>query len=144
MKGKYFIVLILLSLVLASTITCGNESIQTPSSEISPDIERQIYAIIDEPSSKYISISSIEDDGSLCRINIEFLFEPDSYSEVRIWTDAVCYETYDIFKRAGIERSISIWARRTLTGDRVALYGRTFYSRHTGKYEFQNIKELNL
>lgn len=111
-------------------------------SKIPAEIEQQVYAI--SQGSEDYSVSEVKDDGTVYRIYIELLFEPQSYTEVEGCTDSACVNCHEIFTQAGINRDISVWARRTLSDGKVALYGRTYYSQATGKYEFKNAKELNL
>ena len=137
---KKLILAITLSSALLLAACGGTTEVAQP--QITSDIEQQVFAI-SEGSEDY-SISEVEDDGHIYRINIELLFEPKSYAEVEGCTASACVNCQDIFSQAGIKRDISVWARRTLPNNKVALYGRTYYSQTTGKYEFKNIKELNL
>lgn len=136
LKQVLFVILIMGILLVSACSTTGS-TVPVP-----PEVERQIYALSEGPVSGYISIIGMEDDGSLCRVNIELLFEPETYSEVAVWTDAVCYDIQSILESAGLQRDISVWAKRTLGDGRVVLYGRTYYSR--GRYEFKSAEELDL
>jgi len=118
---------------------CGDTT-EVVQPEIAPAIKQQIFAI-SEGSEDY-SVSEVEDDGFTYRINIELLFEPESYAEVKGCTASACFHCREIFSQAGIKRDISVWARRTLPDDKVALYGRTYYSQSSGQYDFKNIQEL--
>ena len=109
-------------------------------------IEQKIKAISDnETIAKFISISKIEDDGSMYRIWITLLFDPRSYDEVQTWTDVVCKSSKLILDNNGVVRNISVWAIRAVRFEgRVGaiFYGRTFYDHHTDKFEFKNREEL--
>jgi len=108
-------------------------------------IAQKIEAISDNESvAKYVSISKIEDNGSVYRITINLLFEPENYRQVQTWTDAVCESSKRILDNNGIVRNISVWANRTIRNGKVIVYGRTFYSRHIKRFEFKNAEELNL
>lgn len=108
-------------------------------------LEQEVKAISDDESvAKYISISKIEDDGSMFRITINLLFEPENYQQVQTWTDAVCESSKRILDSNNATRNISVWANRPTKGGQVVVYGRTFYSHNTGRTEFKNAKELNL
>ncbi|UCC39629.1 MAG: hypothetical protein JSV96_17930 [Candidatus Aminicenantes bacterium] len=106
-------------------------------------IEQKIKAIShDEIVAKYISVSKVEDDGSMYRITIYLLFEPKNFDQVQIWTDAVCGASKRILDNKGIVRNISVWAirpiRTSLEGEWGAIvYGRTLYDRDTNKFEFE-------
>ena len=135
---------IILAIALSSSLllaACGGTT-EVAQPQITADIEQQIFAI-SEGSADYL-ISEVEDDGFTYRIYIELLFEPESYAEVEGCTASACVNCQEIFSQANIKRDISVWARRTLPDNKVALYGRTYYSQATGEYEFKNIKELNL
>jgi len=110
-------------------------------------IKQQIREIsADQQIAKFISCAKVEDDGSVCQIWVELLFEPDDYQQVKTWTDAVCESSKRILDAAGISRDISVWANRPDPKKKgnVILYGRTFYSHYTGESEFKSAEELNL
>ena len=90
---------------------------------------------------KYIKISVIEDDGSKYCIWIYLLFPPGSYDQVQTWTDAVCRASKRILDNNDVVRDISVWAIRVIgfswEEGGVISYGRTFYDRHTDKFEFK-------
>lgn len=122
MKGIFLAIMLSSALLLAA---CGGTT-EVAQPQITADIEQQVFAI-SEGSEDY-SISEVEDDGFTYRINIELLFEPESYAEVEGCTASACVNCREIFSQAGIKRDISVWARRTLPNNKVALYGRTYYS----------------
>lgn len=136
------IFLILASILLLSA-SCGG-IVQTPTSSMPAKVTQEIWAISQGSISEDYLIAEIEDDGDIYRIYIELQFEPTSYAEVMGCTSSACLQAYAILENAGMKRDISVWARRTLSGGGVALYGRTYYSQATNTYDFKNIKELNL
>jgi hypothetical protein len=73
-------------------------------------------------------------------VDIELLNEPTSYDEVRVWTDAVCEETYKILKEHSIKCSIFVTAKRPKGEDFIKIYGTTNYDHYSGKFEFQQAK----
>jgi len=131
-------VIVVLALVLTSLLTISCSEIE----QVPSYVENEIYELDDGLTSKYIIIDGIEDNDNTYRIYIELQFEPIDYQEVRTWTDAICYDCVKIFKENDVNRDVSVWARKTLSGDRVSLYGRTYYHDGLGKYEFEGAKEL--
>ncbi len=151
MKAK---VLVLGTLFLSISLLC----LQLEEKEKLSKVEQKIKAIPNDESfakyikipevEKYIKIPKVEDDGSMYRIWIYFLFEPKSYSQVQTWTDAVCKSSKCILNNDGVVRDIEVWAIRPigiyLIEGGVIAYGRTFYDHHTNKFEFKKIGGLRL
>ena len=139
-------VLGLLCLFLSLSLLC----LQLEGKEKLSKVEQKIKAIPnDESFAKYIKIPEVEDDGSMYRIWMTLLFEPINYDQVQAWTDTVCKWSKRILDDNGVVRNISVLAirpvRTSWEGEGgVIVYGRTFYDRHTGKFEFKKIEELNL
>ena len=110
-------------------------------------VEREIKAISDIVA-KFISIPVVEDDGSMYRIWVVFLFEPRNYDQVQPWTDTVCRAAKRILDNNDVVRDIEVWAIRIIgfswEEGGVLFYGRTFYDHDTDKFEFKNIRELNI
>lgn len=100
-------------------------------------IEQLIKTMSAGSVGEYISISEIEDDGSMYRIWISLLFEPENYRQVQTWTDAVCKDSRRLLEENGITRSISVWAKRSKGKDEVVVYGRTFHYQGADKSEFK-------
>jgi len=108
-------------------------------SELFPTVNLAIFD--KETVAKYIKISVIEDDGSKYRIWLYLLFPPGNYDQVQTWTDAVCRASKRILDNNDVVRDISVWAIRVIgfswEEGGVISYGRTFYDRHTDKFEFK-------
>ncbi len=143
MKAK--ILVLGLSLLLLSLLCLQPEEKETQSK-----VEQEIKAIPsdesfdNEPFAKYISIPVVEDDGSLYRIWMCFLFEPRSCNQVRTWTDIVCELSKRILDDNGVVRDIEVRAIRIIgfswKEGGVMFYGRTFYDHDTDKFEFKKQK----
>jgi len=148
-------VLGLLCLFLSLSLLC----LQLEGKEKLSKVEQKIKAIPNDESfanyirisevQKYIKIPEVEDDGSMYRIWMTLLFEPINYDQVQAWTDTVCKWSKRILDDNGVVRNISVWAIRPIRtsweGDGgVIVYGRTFYDRHTDKFEFKKTEELKL
>ena len=112
------------------------------SNSVTPEIDQKIKSITD--GNKYVSITETEYDSSLYRIQLDFLIEAQSFDYVQSFTDAVCKDCYRMLKNHNIESSISVWGRYPRGTDLVTMYGRTYYDKHSGKFEFKTAKELNL
>jgi len=128
-------------LILSLSLLC----LQLEEKEKLSKAKQKIKAIPnDESFAKHIKISEVEDDGSMYRIWMYLLFEPRNYDEVQAWTNVVCRASKRILDNDGVVRDIEVWAIRpvrTWEGEGgVIVYGRTFYNRHTNKFEFKTIK----
>ena len=153
-------VLVLGILLLSLSLLC----LQIEEKEKSSKVEQEIKAISDktiselfpttnlaifdkEPVAKYIKIPVVEDDGSMYRIWVVFLFESRNYDQVQPWTDTVCRAAKRILDNNGVVRDIEVRAIRIIgfswKEGGVLFYGRTFYDHHTDKFDFKNIRELN-
>ena len=148
MKKLRKLLLVLVSLFVAVLIfvsvlpeTKEQKVAKQKDTQASETIERQIKAISANDSvSEFISVSEVKYDGSIYQVWIDLRFEPTAIQQVRTWTDAVCESSKKILDSAGVSKSISVWARRPAGNGNVVLYGHTFYSPLTGKFEF---KEMN-
>ena len=104
-------------------------------------IERSIKAwLVKNGGDKFLLISSTENDKSAYRIWIELQFNPTTLQQVQARTDAICEIFYHEFKKVGIKKNISVWAKRSLSGGLVKVYGKTFYSHVTGRFKFDRAK----
>ena len=135
MKKCILILVILLSCTLL--IGCSDSK-----DSITPEIDKEIRSMTTD--NKYVSITKTEHDNSLYRIDLEFLIEAQSFDYVKTFTDAVCEDCYRILKRNNIDCNISVWGYYPKGIDLVTMYGRTYYSKNSGKFEFKTAKELNL
>ena len=135
MKKHILISIILLSCILL--IGCSNSK-----DSITPEIDKEIKSMTID--NKYVSITKTEYDSSLYRIDLEFLIEAQSFDYVKTFTDAVCEDCYKILKKYDISCNISVWGYYPKGIDLVTMYGRTYYSKNSGKFEFKTAKELNL
>jgi len=118
-------------------------------------VEQKIKAIPNneyfdnEPFAKYISIPGVKDDGSTYRIWMHLLFHPVTLDQARAWANTVCKSSKRILDDNGVVRDIEVWAIRLVRtsweeGSRTIVYGRTFYDRHAGKFEFKKTEEINI
>jgi len=148
MKAK--ILVLGLSLLLLSLLCLQPEEKETPSK-----VEREIKAIPsdesfdNEPFAKYISIPGVKDDGSTYRIWMYLLFHPVTLDQARAWANTVCKSSKRILDDNGVVRDIEVCAIRLVLasweeGSKTIIYGRTFYDRHTDKFEFKKTEELKL
>ena len=135
MKKYILILVILLSCILL--IGCSNSK-----DLITPEIDKEIRSMTTD--NKYVSITKTEYDNSLYRVDLEFLIEAQSFDYVKTFTDAVCEDCYRILKKHDINCNISVWGYYPKGIDLVTMYGRTYYSKNSGKFEFKTAKELNL
>lgn len=135
MKKHILILIILLLYVLL--IGCSNSK-----DSITPEMIKTIKSMTD--GNEYVFIDKIENESNYLSIFVEFLFEPESYSRVQSFTDAICEDCYRIFKNHNINKSINVWGYRLKDKDLTIMYGKTHYDRHSGKFEFKTAKELNL
>jgi len=135
MKKCILILVILLSCILL--IGCSDSK-----DLITPEIDKEIRSMTTD--NKYVSITKTEYDNSLYRIDLEFLIEAQSFDYVKTFTDAVCEDCYGILKKNDINCNISVWGYYPKGLDLVTMYGRTYYSKNSGKFEFKTAKELNL
>ncbi|MBA7581014.1 hypothetical protein ES695_14800 [Candidatus Atribacteria bacterium 1244-E10-H5-B2] len=133
---KYFLVSIIL-LFCILLVSCSNSK-----DSITLEIDKEIKSITID--NKYVSITKTEYDSSIYRIELEFLIEAQSFDYVKSFTDAVCKDCYRILKKHNINRSIFVWGYYPRGIDFVTMYGRTYYSKSSGKFEFKTAKELNL
>jgi len=143
-KRKYFPIVLFLILAILLSGCDGGDS--TKSEEvITSEIRQEIKGINEGSASKYISITNIKESvGTSVSVDVELLFEPESYDAVKIWTDSVCENCYKILKKHNINYNIYIWAKRSKGEDLVKIYGRTNYDKYSGVFKFKNAKELNL
>lgn len=137
MRHQKLLVLLLLAPLLL--IGCG-----APATQMTSKLERQIYALDEGPAGRHISVTSIEDDSSLCRVKLELLFKPEAYFEVAAWTNTICHDVHDILEAAGLERDVSVWAMRAIGSGRVILHGRTDYTWGTKTYVFRSGEGFDL
>lgn len=110
---------------------------------ITPEIKQEIKDLgkIGSVASKYISITDItESDSGYISINVEFLYEPELINEVKVWTDAICKDTYKILKKHNIDYSIFVHARRHEGEDFIRMYGDTNYDKYSGAFRFKEAK----
>ena len=135
MKNNILILIILLFCTLL--IGCSNSK-----DSITPEIDKEIRSMT--TGNKYVSITKTEYDNSLYRIDLEFLIEAQSFDYVKTFTDAVCEDCYRILKKHDINCNISVWGYYPKGIDLVTMYGRTYYSKNSGKFEFKTAEELNL
>jgi len=142
MKKKYFIVFLFLTLAIFLSGCGGEKDIAV----ITPEIKQEIKILNEEkPADKYISIINIEESSGISiSVDVELLFEPESYNVVKTWTDAVCENCYKVLKKYNIDYSIFVWAKRPKGEDFIKIYGRTNYDKHSGVFRFKNAEELNL
>ncbi len=134
MKKHILILIILLFCILL--IGCSNSK-----DSITPEIIKTIKSMTD--GNEYVSIATIENESTHFSIMVEFLFEPQSYSDVKKFTDAICKDCYKFFKENNIKRNIYVWGYRPKE-DLTVMYGKTSYDKYSGKFEFKTAKELNL
>jgi len=135
MKKHILILIILLFCILL--IGCSNSK-----DSITPEIIKTIKSMTD--GNEYVFINKIENESNYLSIFVEFLFEPESYSQVQSFTDAICEDCYRIFKNQNINKSINVWGYRLKDKDLTIMYGKTHYDKYSGKFEFKTAKELNL
>jgi len=135
MKKYILISIILLFCILL--VGCSNSKVS-----ITPEIDQEIKSMTID--NKYVSITKTEYDNSLYRIELEFLIEAQSFDYVKTFTDAVCEDCYRILKKYNIDCNISVWGYYPKGIDLVTMYGRTYYSKNSGKFEFKTSEELNL
>ena len=135
MKKNILVLIILLFCILL--IGCSSSK-----NQITPEIVKAIKTITD--GNEYVSINKIENESDHFSIMVEFLFEPESYSQVKSFTDAICEDCYHYFKDHNINQTINVWGYRLKDNDLKIMYGRTRYSEYSGKFEFKTAKELNL
>lgn len=133
---KYILILIIL-LFFILLIGCSN-----PKDLITTEIDKEIKSMT--TGNKYVSITKTEYDNSLYRIELEFLIEAQSFDYVKTFTDAVCEDCYRILKKYDIKCNISVWGYYPKGLDLITMYGRTYYSKNSGKFEFKTAKEINL
>ena len=133
---KYILILVIL---LSCTLLIGCSDSKD---SITPEMIKTIKSMTD--GNEYVFINKIENESNYLSIFVEFLFEPESYSQVQSFTDAICEDCYRIFKNHNIDKSINVWGHRLKDKDLTIMYGRTHYDRHSGKFEFKTAKELNL
>ena len=145
--NKFIVLLIMGALVVFVLYLMGTFKSKPAKKQINVvKIEEQIRAILsDESVGEYISIAKIEDDGSVFRVWINLLFEPDNYRQAQTWTDAVCENCLKILRNNGVVNpSLSVWAQRQISGGKASLYGRTYYDHWTDRFEFKNVQQLKL
>jgi len=137
------VVLFLLAIVGAIFGDSSDEQVEKPASSNS-DSEAQIFQEVYNLGVENVYyIDNVEhSDMGIYRVDVYILFEPDSYHTVKYYADELCYATYDILKAHGIKDDISVWIWKDESGDRVSVYGRTYYSKTTGAYEFENADQL--
>jgi len=111
---------------------------------ITPEIKQEIKTLNEGSASKYISITDIKESSGSISVDIELLNEPESYDEVKMWTDAVCEDCYKILKEHNIDYFIHVWAKRPKGEDFIKIYGKTDYDKYSGVFKFKNAEELNL
>ena len=133
---KYILILVIL---LSCTLLIGCSDSKD---SITPEINKEIKSMTID--NKYVSITKTKYDNSLYRIELEFLIEAQSFDYVKTFTDAVCEDCYRILKKHDINCNISVWGYYPKGIDLVTMYGRTYYSKNSGKFEFKTAKELNL
>ncbi|MBA7563462.1 hypothetical protein ES695_06685 [Candidatus Atribacteria bacterium 1244-E10-H5-B2] len=144
MKRKYFLVVLILILAILLSGCGGGDS--TKSGEvITTEIKQEIKNINEGSASKYISITNIKESvGTSVSVDVEFLYEPESYDEVKIWTDSVCKSCHKVLKKYNINYSTYVWAKRPKGEGFIKIYGRTNYDKYSGIFKFKDAKELNL
>ena len=142
MKRKYFIVFLFLTLAIFLSGCGGEKNIAV----ITPEIKQEIKTLNEgEFASEYILITDIKESiGISISVDVELLFEPESYNTVKTWTDIVCENCYKVLKKYNIDYSIFVWAKRPKGEDFIKIYGRTNYDKHSGVFRFKNAEELNL
>jgi len=134
---KKHILILIIFLFCTLLIGCS-----TSKDSITPEIDKEIKSMTID--NKYVSITKTEYDNSLYRVELEFLTEAQSFDYVKTFTDAVCEDCYKILKKHNINRSIFVWGYYPRGIDLVTMYGRTHYSKSSGKFEFKTAEELNL
>lgn len=142
MKREYFFVVLFLILAILLSGCGGGDS--TKSKEVITTEIKQEIKNIEGSASKYISITDIRSTSTSVTIDIELLSEPESYAEIKMWTDAVCESCYKILKKHNLNYFIHVWAKRPKGEDLVKIYGKTDYDKYSGVFKFKNAKELNL
>jgi len=143
-KRKYFLIVLFLILAMFLSGCSGGNSTKNVAI-ITPEIKQEIKDSNGELASKYISITNIkENNGISISIDVELLFEPESYNVVKTWTDAICENCYKILKKHNINYNIYVWGKRPKGGDFIKIYGRTNYDKYSGVFNFKNAEELNL
>ena len=144
MKRKYFLVVLFLTLAIFLS-GCGSGNSTKNGAVITPKIKQEVKDSNEEFASKYISITNIkESSGISISVDVELLFEPESYNVVKTWTDAVCENCYKILKKHDINYNIYVWGKRSKGEDFIKIYGRTNYDKYSGVFKFKNAEELNL
>lgn len=133
---KYILILIIL-LFCVLLISCSNSK-----DSITPEIIQSIKSMTDD--NEYVSINDIKNESGYISIFVEFLFEPESYSQVQSFTDAICIDVFRLFKNHNINKSINVWGHCLKDNDLTIMYGKTHYDKYSGKFEFKTAKELNL
>ena len=133
---EHILILVILSFCIL-LIGCSDSK-----DSITPEIDKEIKSMTID--NKYVSITKTKYDNSLYRIELEFLIEAQSFDYVKTFTDAVCEDCYRILKKHDINCNISVWGYYPKGLDLVTMYGRTYYSKNSGKFEFKTAEELNL
>jgi len=136
---KYIVVSLMIFICIMVLKSCLSSE---PEELIPPEIVQSIISMTD--NNQYVSINDIENKPGYLSIFVEFLFEPESISQVKSFTDAICEDCYRIFKNHNINKSINVWGYRPKDKDLTIMYGRTHYDEYSGKFEFETAKELNL
>ena len=136
---KYIVISLMIFVCIMIFKSCLTSK---PEKLIPSEIVQSVMSMTDK--NKYVSIATIENEPDHFSIMAELLFEPQSISEVKSFTDAICEDCYRIFKNHNINKSINVWGYRPKDKDLTITYGRTHYDKYSGKFEFKTAEELNL
>lgn len=120
-----------------STTNEGEKKPPAATSSIPEEVQQEVQGIIKGDIAKEVKISDIKDDGKVYRIDIELLSKPESYDPVKKWTKIVCQQCSGIFEKHNIKMDIRVEASHSKE-----IYGRTYYSQKTGKFEFTKGEDI--
>ena len=134
MCGIGILLLLLEDFLFTLLIGCSSSD-----NSITPEMIQAIKSMTD--GNEYVSIVIIKNEPDNFDIMVEVLFEPESYSQIQSFTDAICKDCYNSFKDRDINQNISVWGYRSKNN---VIYGKTSYDKYSGKFEFKTAEELNL
>lgn len=148
MKKAYIVILVLCALIV---IFCLYDT-QRVKSDMKSTADKkeaeklaQIETIIrsrfaESDVAKGLDILAIKVSDYIYRMRISLKFEPTTIREVSTITQGICEVIYFELKRAGIKRSISVWAQRPYKEGLVRVFGHGSYDSYTGKFEWKTQK----
>lgn len=148
MKKAYVVIFVLCALVV---VFCLYDT-QRINSDVKATVAKQeaeklakIETIIrgrfaENDIAKGLDILTIKVSDYIYRMRISLKFEPATIREVSTITQGICEIIYHELKRAGVERSITVWAQKPHRGGLVRVFGHGSYSSYTGKFEWKTQK----